>query len=359
MDSLRRARIAVLDEDHVMGLTRIVLTAPRAEAEDKLRAFFAPEACDLAPVWQAAGDLTAGRDLDVVLCKRPEDAADAQIILFRRGAVPAGMMAANPTLRLIQRWGERSDMIDLETAAARGVHVSCLARPSLHFVAEHVLLLMMALAKKLVASERAVRRPAGEAGKDGDSRYNWPGIPGAGGLYAHVLGIIGVGEIGTLLARRAKALGMRVLYSNRRRLPAAEEAALGLEYRTLDQLLAAADFVSLHATNVAENEKLINAERLARMKRSAFFINTGRGRFVDEDALYDALRSGALAGAGLDVHRREPRPRDDRFFNLDNVILTPHLAGGSRLETRQEIIAALENFRAVLDGRPPPHNRVA
>lgn len=340
-----------------MGMVGVTLTASRAEVESRLRAFFAPEPCDLATVWHALGELNAGHAVKVIQCKGPEDAVGADIVLFRRGTVPKAMMAANPALKLIQRWGERSDMIDCGAAAARGVRVSCLPRPSLHFVAEHVLMLMMVLTKKLLTSSDAVRNipVGGEPGKDGESRYNWPGVPGAGGLYGGVLGIVGVGEIGSLLARRAKALGMQVLYTNRSMLPADEEAALGVEYRSLDDLLAESDFVSLHATNVAQNEKLMNQARFARMKRGAFFINTGRGRFVDEDALYAALRSGHLAGAGLDVHRQEPRARADRFFGLHNVILTPHLAGGSRLETQKEIVAALENFCAALEGRSPPH----
>ena len=353
-------RIAILDEDHVVGLVQALLTADRSEAEFKLKAFFAPEACDLTAVWTALSGLTARFAIQVVKCKRPEDAIGAAILLFRRGQVAGDMIDSNPALRLIQRWGERSDMIDCQAASKNGVWVSCLARPSLHFVAEHVLMLMMALAKKLRACSESVRNTSesNAGGMDGETRYNWPGLPGIGGLYGRTLGIVGVGEIGTLVARRARALGMKVIYTNRARLPVDEEVVLGVEYRGLDDLLGESDFVSLHATNLAENEKLMNTSRFAKMKRDAFFINTSRGRFVDEDALFAALNKRAIAGAGLDVHRQEPRPYADRFFGLDNVILTPHLAGGSRLGTLGEINAVLDNFRAALDGQPPVHGRI-
>jgi phosphoglycerate dehydrogenase-like enzyme len=121
------------------------------------------------------------------------------------------------------------------------------------------------------------------------------------------------------------------------------------------QLLAESDFVSLHANNLPENRGLLGAKIFAQMKPSAFLINTSRGRMVDEDALYDALTKGTIAGAGLDVHAEEPRPAPDRFAALRNVILTPHLAGGSRQGILHEIEEILDNCRAVLAGQPIKH----
>jgi D-3-phosphoglycerate dehydrogenase / 2-oxoglutarate reductase len=146
-----------------------------------------------------------------------------------------------------------------------------------------------------------------------------------------------------------------VLYCNRNRLAAAQEAKLGVKYAPIDRLLADSDFVSLHATNIPENRGLIGAETFARMKPTAYFINTARGPIVDEDALYDALINGTIAGAGLDVHAVEPRPTPDRLATLRNVILTPHIAGGSRTGVLLEIEAILDNCRAVLAGRPIQH----
>jgi phosphoglycerate dehydrogenase-like enzyme len=182
--------------------------------------------------------------------------------------------------------------------------------------------------------------------------YNWAGISGIGGLFGKTLGIVGLGEVGSIAAGMARAFGMRVLYCNRNRLPAAQEAKLAVEYAPIGTLLAASDFVSLHATNIPENRGLIGAATFAAMKPAAFFINTARGPIVDEDALYDALTTGMIAGAGLDVHTVEPRPTPDKLATLRNVILTPHIAGGSRKGVMLEIEAILDNCRAVLTGDP-------
>ena len=187
---------------------------------------------------------------------------------------------------------------------------------------------------------------------DHDVAYNWAGISDIGGLFGKTLGIIGLGEVGSLAAGMARAFGMRVLYCNRNRLPAAQEAKLGVEYAPIGRLLAESDFVSLHATNIPENSGLIDAKTFAAMKPTAFFINTARGPIVDEDALYDALTKGTIAGAGLDVHAIEPRPQPDKLATLPNVILTPHIAGGSRKGVLKKSTSILSNCRAVLAGQP-------
>ena len=138
--------------------------------------------------------------------------------------------------------------------------------------------------------------------------YNWPGLSDLAGLYGKTVGIIGLGEVGTMAVNMARAFGAHVIYCNRTRLAADREQALGMQYRPLGELLAQSDFVSLHASNLPENKGAMDASILAQMKRSAFFINTSRGRMVDEAALADALRNGTIAGAGLDVHATEPRP---------------------------------------------------
>lgn len=114
----------------------------------------------------------------------------------------------------------------------------------------------------------------------------------------------------------------------------------------------------MHASNIGPNDRLIGRVAFSTMKRTAFFINTSRGRPVDEDALFDALAAGTIAGAGLDVHRVEPRPANDRFASLPNVVMTPHLAGGSRLGLLNEAAAMFANMRAALAGATPPHGRV-
>jgi phosphoglycerate dehydrogenase-like enzyme len=150
----------------------------------------------------------------------------------------------------------------------------------------------------------------------------------------------------------ARSFGARVLYANRNRLPVEQERKLGVEYAPVPKLLAESDFVSMHANNLPENKGLLGAATFAQMKKTAYFINTSRGRMVAEDALYAALTGGVIAGAGLDVHYEEPRPLNDRFAQLRNVIMTPHLAGGSRTAIVDEIELILDNCRAALAGQP-------
>jgi phosphoglycerate dehydrogenase-like enzyme len=214
---------------------------------------------------------------------------------------------------------------------------------------------MLALSKRLIEADDSVRRDRWDRDKvhpDHGVAYNWAGLSNIGGLFGKTLGIIGLGEVGSLAAGMARGFGTRVLYCNRNRLPAAQEARLGVEYAPIGRLLAESDFVSLHATNIPENRGLIGAETFAAMRPTAFFINTARGPIVDEDALYDALTKGTIAGAGLDVHTIEPRPTPDRLATLPNVVLTPHIAGGSRKGVMLEIEAILNNCRAVLASQP-------
>lgn len=350
--------ITFLDHDHILRLVELGLGGPGVD-EAWGRALFAPDPLDIEALRASAHGLRAsdGSKVRVAVPPTPENVAGSTILITRRGAVTADMIVACPDLKLIQRLGERRDGIDLDAADARGITVSFLPRPSIMFTAEHALLLMLALAKKLIPADRLVRNGGWDASttKPADNvAYNWAAVPDVGGLYGKTLGIIGLGEVGTLLARRAAAFGMRVVYTTRRRLAQAREAEIGAAYAGLDDLLASADFVVVAAANLPENDKLIGAAALARMKPSAHLINISRGCLVDEDALYEALTSRRIAGAGLDVHRIEPRTPGDRFAGLDNVILTPHLAGGSRRHVLEEVRQIYENCRMALLGKTVP-----
>ncbi len=362
MTEANQLRVAVLDEDHVVTLVRRGMADPGPDNDAAIRAFFAPESFDPARLHAMAQGLHPEDRVQVIQAKGdPALAAGAHVILFRRGTVDAAMAAACPDLKLVQRLGERTDPIDLDTLRARAVPVSCLSRRSLAYTAEHAILLMLALAKRLPDAERALRDGAYDAAKvasPDNVAYNWVGLPGVGGLNGHTLGIVGLGEVGALAARMANGFGMRVIYTNRKPLPAAREAALQASFRPLDALMAEADFVSVHAPNTPQTRGLIGADAIARMKPTAFLVNTARGPLLDEDALFTALAERRIAGAGLDVHLIEPRPKDDRFCTLPNVILTPHLAGGSRQGLLGEVGAIYDNLRAVLKETAPPHDRV-
>ena len=212
---------------------------------------------------------------------------------------------------------------------------------------------MLALAKRLIAADAAARADDWDRARvhpDNGVAYNWPGLTGLAGLYGKTVGIVGLGEVGIMAARMAQGFGARVVYCNRTRLSDDRERALGVAYRPLDVLLAEADVVSLHASNLPDNKGMIDAGFFARMKPSAVFVNTSRGRMVDEAALADALARGAIAGAGLDVFAQEPLPADSPLHAAPNLILTPHVAGGSRVGIIAEVAAVLGNCRAVLTG---------
>jgi phosphoglycerate dehydrogenase-like enzyme len=349
-------RIRLLDDDHVIRLARFALAGPGEVGEDWVRAYLAPAADDPAILRATAHGLHPEDGVEVIPGGDPGE--DAAILVFRRGTVDAALIAAHPRLKLIQRLGARADGIDIAAAAGRGIVVSCLPRPSLIHTAEHSILLMLALAKRLLDCDAAVRQDRWDRKRvkpiDGVA-YNWAGIDRLGGLWGRTLGIIGLGEVGSILATQARGFAMNVVYANRRQLTAAQEERLGVAYRPLPDLLRAADFVALCAANLPENRGLMDRAALALMKPTAFFVNTSRGRLVDEDALFEALRGNRIAGAGLDVHRQEPRPHPDRFAALPNVVLTPHCAAGPRLAVLEELRGVFDNCRAVLAGGTPRH----
>jgi phosphoglycerate dehydrogenase-like enzyme len=264
-------------------------------------------------------------------------------------------------LKLIQRIGERSDMIDLAAAAQRGIAVACLPRPSLQYTAEQALLFMLALSKRLIEADEAVREDRWDRARvhpEHGVAYNWAGLSNLHGLYGKTVGIIGLGEVGGMAAKMARGFDARVIYCNRTRLSPERERGLGVEYRPMSQMLAESDFVSLHASNLPENKGVFDASIFAQMKPTAFFINTSRGRMVDEQALADALRKGIIAGAGLDVHATEPRPTPNIFAGMRNVIMSPHVAGGSRAGIIHEVAIVAANCRAALNGSGEIRHRV-
>jgi phosphoglycerate dehydrogenase-like enzyme len=359
------ATIAILDDDHVIRLTRYAISGSGEITTDWAREFFMPEEMDPAQVHALGGGLQESDGVSLVPMSAKLDlrkGSEADILIFRRGTIDAAFMDANPQLKLIQRLGARADAIDVAAAAKRGILVSCVPRATLQLTAEHAILMMLALGKRLLQADAAVRTDRWDRDRvrpDHNVAYNWAGIPNITGLFNKTLGIIGMGEVGSIAAGMARAFGMRVLYCNRNRLPAEQEQKAGVEFADLPRLLAESDFVSLHATNIPSNRGLVDAKVFGAMKPTAFFINTARGPIVDEDALHDALTKGTIAGAGLDVHGIEPRPQPDKLSTLPNVILTPHIAGGSRKGVLSEIGVVLDNCRAVLSGKPIRYQVVA
>jgi phosphoglycerate dehydrogenase-like enzyme len=285
-----------------------------------------------------------------------EQPAGAMAILTQNVDVTAEMVAAaGASLRLAAR---------LETGNARvvevGVPVVDLPNTALVGVAEMTVLMILALSRHLLRLTRqtAAREWLPERSQPilTDQRkytYNWIGLEDFGTVYGKTAGLIGLGLIGRATAVRLAAFGMKLLYTQRRRLDAATEANFGVEWRDFDDLLAESDFVSLHhrfQEGPEGNDKHIGARELSLMKPTAYLINTARGRLVDEEALVDALRTGRIAGAGLDVFRYEPLPADHPLFDLagENVILTPHVAGAPLADawetTAKELVAHVQRL---------------
>jgi len=284
-------------------------------------------------------------------------APEADAILSYQAAIPASVVRAAPSLRLIQKHGLNCRSIDVAAATARDVRVATLPLMRSVTVAEHALALMLACARKVIPGHQAVTGAAYQAmglepaqTTQRDYRSNWAKIRGVTELFQAGAGIVGMGDIGMEIARRCRAFGMTVRYFQRTPHPAATESLLGIRYAPLDALLSESDYIVLAIPHTPESEGLIGARELARMKPSATLVNVGRGGLVDENALATALRSGQIAMAGLDVYRNEPLPAGSPLLSLPNVVLLPHTGGGSYRSWEIDTPAVLENIRRFFSG---------
>lgn len=345
--------IRLTDDDHVLRLLAELAHWGDPDAMTRARAFFAPEQPadgDLARVFAPLREICLPH-------VHPVDAVgiSPQILVSRRGAVSAAMLAESPGLRLVQRLGARRKGLDIDACHAAGVAVSLLPRRSLAQVADHVMLLILALCRQLPAMQAGLSAGRGPWGQVGAVSYNWPGISGIRCLSGLTLGIVGMGEIGQLVADRARGFGMRVIHTVRPGQPPHD----GGEAHDLPDLLAASDIVSLHVPPAGLTGPLIGRAELALMKPGAILINTARGALVDPDALAAALSAGHLAGAGLDVHAAEPADPASPLLQHPGVLATPHVAGGSRQEVLHEMRAICDNLVDAVLGRPPRHAGVS
>ena len=242
------------------------------------------------------------------------------------------------TLKHIARWGVGFETVDVPAATDNGVLVTTTQGSNHWAVADQAFALMLAVARRVVELDRIARTRV------------WS-RPHGRDVWQKTLGIVGLGRIGKGVAQRAFGFEMRVLAYE----PYPDHAFCeqwNVELVELDDLFRRSDYVTLHAPGDSDNQRLVNAARLAQMKPSAVLINTARGVLVDEDALYAALRNGTIAGAGLDVREHEP-PLDDRFEALDNVVLTPHAAGSTQeaqaVSAEMVVLSVLQAAR----GEPP------
>lgn len=255
----------------------------------------------------------------------------------------AGLVARCPDLLCVSAGGAGYDTVDVAACTAAGVAVVNQAGGNAASVAEHTLGLMLGVSRRMVEGDRRIRREIGYAREDVMGHE----------IQGQILGLVGIGHIGTRVAALARAFGMEVIATDPFLTPE-EIARRGAKAVSFDELLAQADFVSLHCPRDASTLRLMDAAAFARMKKGAIFITTARGGIHDEAALAQALRSGHLAGAGLDVWEQEPPPLDHPLLAMDKVFATFHVAGVTHEGRRNVAAISAEQIVGLLGGERPP-----
>jgi len=258
----------------------------------------------------------------------------------------AELLASAPNLVVVSNMATGFDNIDLAAASERSVLVTRTPGILSETVADFTFALLLAAARRIPEADRYVR--AGRWKTWGPSVLLGRDVHGA------TLGIVGMGGVGTEVAKRARGFGMLIVYHSRSRRPALERR-YGMTYLPLNELLRQSDFVTLHVPLSAETHRLIGRRELRLMKEAAILVNTGRGPLVDRAALYEALKSGQIAGAALDVTDPEPLSPDDPLLSLENLVIAPHIASASLATRAHMAMLAAENLLAALGGRIPKH----
>ncbi len=315
---------------------KVFITQPvAASAVDRLQRIaevsLNPDALHIAT---KAELLAAARGSDILFCLL-HDTLDAEVI------------AANPRLRAVASMTITPADIDVGEATRRRIPVTTI--PSLMLdepTADLAWSLLLAVGRRTGEGDRLMRAGVFPGSQ---SRY-LEAAPVSG----KVLGIVGLGGVGKAVARRAAGFRMQTIYHDPQRATVEEERALGLRRVEFDELLRGSDFVSIHARLTPQTRHLFGAREFGLMKPGAFLVNTARGAIVDEAALVRALAGGRIAGAGLDVYEREPKP-DAGLLERENVVLTPHI-GSAVTEVREAMAnVVVDDIEAILEGRRPPH----
>lgn len=287
----------------------------------------------------------------------PADFETAEAVVWWSRPVDAAFIASLPNLRFMQRVGLVRANGDASSAVAKGIPVSVIPFGLSDRVANHAFALTFDVLRKVTQSHNAVLDGLNpdnipeEVTTTPATALNWARIPNVETLNDKTIGIVGYGEIGACYGRMMAPFNCRVLYHKRTRLTPAQEAHLGVEYASMDDLLAQSDVVASFTPYTAESRQQLKAREFGLMKPTAYFVNCGRGNTVDETALIDALQNRRIAGAGLDVFAVEPLPMASPLRLLDNVVLTPHSAGGIQ-GWMESFTRIAENLRRVQAGRP-------
>ncbi len=301
-----------------------------------------PDAADVAREMAPSGF-----DLSIVPARSAEyneAMREAEYLVgFVDGLVDGDLYAAGPKLKLIQLLSAGYDKADLAAARVGGVPICNNGGANSVAVSEHAIMLMLAVSRQLIGQHTNV-----SAG-----RWRGNSAPRLHEVRGKTLGIVGLGTIGKKTARLAAAFGMNLTYYDIARLTEDQEDAMGVRFRLLRELLRTSDIVTLHTPLNATTRHMIGAEELALMKPSAILVNTSRGPVIDETALHEALTTGVISAAGLDVYEQEPPATDNPLFGLDNVILTAHMAGPTFESNTGRVRNAFDNVQRVARGGDP------
>ena len=268
-----------------------------------------------------------------------KEAADAHYFLVS-GRLPIDKEALDhaPQLKMIQRTGVGVEMLDIEAIKQRGIPVYVNAGVNAQSVAEHTLALMLSCIKRLPQINNQTHSGIWRKQQTGVTTHE---------LKGKTVALVGMGNIGRIVARMLQAFGAKVIYTDVMRQPEETERLLGLTYYDgFEDMLPEADILSFHCPLTPENNEMLNSRTLAVMKEGSIVVNTARGKLINPDDLYDALKDGHLSAAALDTHYEEPIKEGYRLCELDNVILTPHIGGLSYEAFQSMIVGAMKNIEA-------------
>ena len=300
-----------------------------------------------AHTYETLKELLADLPVELTAVDTPEayDAmTDAEIMILRIFKAPKAVIERNPNLKMIMRWGAGFDSVDIEAAGQRGILVTNTPGANADAVSELAVLLMLAVGRKVLCHTACLRKGVWSKNDFINSSFT---------LVNKTVGILGAGNIGRKVAQRVQAFGAKTVYYDPFRLSEDREKAFHLKYMPLEELLPVADVITLHLPLTDDTRHLIDAAAIERMKTGAILVNTARGGLVDDCALFQAVQNGKLLGAGLDGVEREPLQPDDELFTNDNIVVTPHVGGGTADIGEAIMPMLVEDIRLFLSGERP------
>ena len=273
-----------------------------------------------------------------------KEASDADYLLVSgRLKINKDVLDSAKNLKMIQRTGVGTEMLDIEEIKSRNIPVYVNAGVNARSVAEHTLTLILSCLKRIPSIDKQIRNGVWNKQETGTSCHE---------LYGKTVALVGMGAIGRQVATYLHCFGAKVVYTDLFRMKEEQENVLGVTYiPSFEELLPLADILSFHCPLTEDNQEMLNASTIDKMKNGAIVINTARGKLINESDLYEALTSGKLISAGLDVHYKEPMFKEDPLSTLDNTILSPHIAGLSFETFHSMMKGAVNNIVAYEEGR--------